>query len=109
MPPARASARAGYQHAAAGRRGHALLRIVHPAEGKQHVEEEDKGGNQKALGEAFAAQLGHQRGENKFSRFRARHKPAKIVGRMRNIGVGEPEIIRRAFGVGARHALADGK
>src|SRR6202035_2879846 len=41
------------QHAATGRAGDAPTRIVDPGEGIEHGEEEDEGGNERALGEGL--------------------------------------------------------
>ena len=62
--PGGGEALAPHQHAAARRRGDPPLRIVHPGEGIEHLEEEHESRDQPALGDAFAAQLHHQRGED---------------------------------------------
>ena len=46
-----------HEHAAARRPRRGVLFPVHPGEGVEHLEKEDEGGDQHALGEAFAAQL----------------------------------------------------
>ena len=53
------------QHAAARGRGRAPARIIDPGKRVEHLEKENKGGNEPAFRRALAAQLHHQRGEGR--------------------------------------------
>ena len=72
MPPASGKRVAAHQHAAAGRGGGVAARVVGPGERIKHLEEEDEGRDEHALGEAFAAELRHQRGQDIAARTCAR-------------------------------------
>ena len=70
--------------------GGAGARAVRPAEGVEHLEEEDEGRDQPALGRAVAAQAGHERDERRGRSATARcTRPAQAVRRVADIGIGE--------------------
>ena len=86
------------QHAAAGRCCHKVGRPVHPREGVEHGEEIDEGRDQRALGKAGAVQPRHQADHDALVRDSARDKAPEIVGRMADIGVGQPQEVGASGG-----------
>ena len=105
MPPAArsASARTSMQPPAAPRP--CAVRPVHPGERIEHLEEEDEGRNEHALGQALAAQLAPSaRSSTSPLRFGVRDQPAQRVGRMHDVGVGEQQVLRRGCAI-ARAAM----
>ena len=96
MPPAASSAvrRASMQPPAAAAIW--LCGIVHRAEGKQHVEEEDEGRDQEMLGRGAAVTAAPSATPAPCSPSSARATSRRqIVGAVGDIGVGEPEKFRR--------------
>ena len=85
--------RATRQHAAAGGGGRLVVRVVDRPKRKQHVEEEDKGGDQEMLCMRLARQPRHQRHQH-LVLAGARHQLAQIVGGVGDVGVCEPEEFR---------------
>ena len=68
--------------AAARRRRRPGSRIVHPGKGIELLEEKHEGRDQQALGEAFAAQLHHKRGQDRGAGQAAAHEPLQGVRRI---------------------------
>ena len=62
----------------------------------------------KRSAKALAAQFRHQRHHDEIVTFRARDETTKIVRRMGDVGIGEPETIREMFFAGMDDALLDG-
>ena len=82
-----------HQHAAAGRSRDLAAGTVHPGERIQHLEEEDERRNAGVLGQAFAAQLDHQRGQHQTIGLCARSKTAHRIRRVHDVGVGEQQVV----------------
>ncbi len=96
---------AAHQHAAAGRGGGRAPRIIDPGEGIEHLEKEDEGRHEHALGKALAAQFRHQRGQYQAVRLRPRHEIGHCVLGTDDVGVGQQQVDRRRAGHGEGHAL----
>ena len=73
------------------------------AERIEHLKEEDEGRDVGALGEAFAAQLHHERCQHQALALGMRDQPADGFGRMHDVGVGQQQIIRRLAARSSRH------
>ncbi len=97
-----------HEHGAAGRRRDLPLRIVHPGEGVEHLEEEHEGRNEPALRKALAAEFYHQRGQHRLLRKGALDEALnRVVGLVGDVGVGkEQEAGRRRLALDVLDALA---
>jgi hypothetical protein len=111
VEPARGLQRlAPHEHAPARGGGRPVRGIVHPGERIELLEEEYESRDEHALGEAFAAQLHHERGQDGVLGQAPARQPLQRVGRVVNdVGVGE-EDERGRFGLsfGVREALPHG-
>ena len=84
------------QHAAAGRRRDLGARDRSPRRTETACRKKNtKAGIRKCSAGAAAMKPRHQRDQDQLARFGPRHQPAQIVGRVGDVGVGEPEIFRR--------------
>ena len=97
-PARRLERRALNQHAAARCRSKRRA-AVHPVEGIKHHEIIDESRDQHALGPGLAMQLGHERHQLALlaplsTMARNSDKPAQCIGRVFDIGVGEPDVLR---------------
>ena len=84
-----------HEHAASGSRGHRTVAPVRPGEGIEHLEEEDESRDEGALGEAFAAQFYHERGQHERPCLGACDEAADDARLIGNVGIGKQEIARR--------------
>ena len=83
------------QHATARGCSGAPTEVFHPGKRVEHLEKENKRGNEPAFRQAFATQLHHQRGEGRVFLPREPDQTAKNAGSKHNVGVDEQKIFRR--------------
>ncbi len=79
----------GDENGSSGCGGKARAWIGRAAEGIEHLEEEDEGGNQGALGEGGAAKADHLRDEVATFRFGLGYEAGDVVRRVLDVGIGQ--------------------
>ena len=107
--PGLAQRRLAHQHAAAGRRGRPLARIVDPGERVKLHEEEHEGGHQQSFPETFTAEQGQQRNEVASILLRPRDQAAHVRRIVFDVGIGQQQVagVRQDFS-GGFDPLRDG-
>ena len=80
-----------HQHASAGGRSRRAMRIIHPGERIEHLEEENESRHEHALGKTFAAQFRHQRSQDETAALGASDELRQRVRGINDIGIGQQQ------------------
>ena len=78
-----------HEHAAARGRRRATFRAIHPSERVQHLKKEDEGGDHRTIAKGFAAQLRHQRRQDRAVTDCAQNKLCQHFVSMADVGIGK--------------------